>query len=228
MEAGKWSHLLNCSAGQWTKSVEFQSPFDTTFMLLCAYFLELSQNLTCLAKESEQSEAPFPATTADLHRQSPALTCLHLCSLSRAVAWTVCVQKLLMGRTWCSGVCPEAQILLDVQLVAAYSLYEHGGFDPRVLKSVETLLWNKVWVLESDRDVSGIKNSLIGAKDVVSGLNMRCDSFLRKTVFENISLCHQLTIMMKKEVKRGAQFLLGGKTQKCEWLSFVWGSIINH
>lgn len=63
---------------------------------------------------------------------------------------------------------------------------------------------NKIWALQSDIDVSEIKNNLMGAKDDVSGLNMRHDSPLQKTVFWNTLLCHQLKIIMKKEVKKGA------------------------
>lgn len=49
---------------------------------------------------------------------------------------------------------------------------------------------NEIRVLKSDIDVTEMKNNVMGAKDDVSGLNMRCDALLKKNpVFKKKLYC---------------------------------------
>lgn len=74
MEAGTLSHLQNCHAECWTKSLQFQSTFDMKSLLFSTYFLKLFHVLMDLTQGSEQRKALLPPGAAELHQQGSTWT----------------------------------------------------------------------------------------------------------------------------------------------------------
>lgn len=202
MQAGMLSHLLNCHAGHWTKSLQFQSTFDMNSMLLSTYFLKLFYDLTYLTKGSEQRKALFPpsctctwglylpASTCAL--QSRNYTCSHVATWKIEHGVEMCVQRLRS--------CWMHSYFLPLNL-------KNMGFaGPCLLKAVETSLWllmgTRSEILSQIQTPLEIK--IISRKPKLTFLVQTWGVIpIFKRLCNNILLCPQHKFIMKK-VKKGA------------------------
>lgn len=189
MEAGTLSHLQNCHAGCWTKSLQFQSTFDIKSLLLSTYFLKLFHDLTHLTQGSEQRKALFPPGAAELHQQGCTWTWgLHLpaspCAVqpvsytrSHTATWKIEHGLRCVSRGSDPAGCTKGSCLLAWQTWGLQSTFAEGTWNLK-LKLLCGFWWEKDLSFRVRYRCLENKNHLAGAKVDVSDLNMRCDPHL--------------------------------------------------